>query len=77
MEVGKRIAAIRKEQGMSQEQFGQLFHVTRQIVSNWENEKSYPDLQTLVKISDRFEVSMDKLLKENAPMVRRLTGNAK
>ena len=72
MEVGKRIAAIRKEQGMSQEQFGQLFHVTRQTVSNWENEKSYPDLQTLVKISDRFEVSMDKLLKENAPMVRKI-----
>ncbi|MFR6291189.1 MAG: helix-turn-helix transcriptional regulator [Peptococcaceae bacterium] len=39
MEVGKRIAEIRKENRMSQEQFGQLFHVTRQTVSNWEMQK--------------------------------------
>ena len=64
MEVGKRIAEIRKENRMSQEQFGQLFHVTRQTVSNWENAKSYPDLQTLVKISELFEITMDELLKE-------------
>ena len=67
MEVGKRIAEIRKENRMSQEQFGQLFHVTRQTVSNWENAKSYPDLQTLVKISELFEITMDELLKENVP----------
>ena len=72
MEVGKRIAEIRKENRMSQEQFGQLFHVTRQTVSNWENAKSYPDLQTLVKISELFEITMDELLKENVPMVQKI-----
>lgn len=72
MEVGKRIAEIRKENRMSQEQFGQLFHVTRQTVSNWENAKSYPDLQTLVKISELFKITMDELLKENAPMVQKI-----
>lgn len=72
MEVGKRIAELRKENRMSQEQFGQLFHVTRQTVSNWENAKSYPDLQTLVKISELFEITMDELLKENAPMVQKI-----
>ena len=35
---------------MSQEEFAQRYHVTRQTISNWENEKNYPDLETLVKI---------------------------
>ncbi|MFR6240525.1 MAG: helix-turn-helix transcriptional regulator [Mediterraneibacter faecis] len=39
---------------LTQEEFGKLFHVTRQTVSNWENEKSYPDLQILVSMSNQF-----------------------
>lgn len=69
MEIGKQIQNIRKENGLSQEQFGQKFHVTRQTVSNWENEKSYPDLQTLIDISDGYQISMDKLLKETPKMI--------
>lgn len=69
MEIGKQIQNIRKEKGLSQEQFGQKFHVTRQTVSNWENEKSYPDLQTLIDISNSYQISMDKLLKETPKMV--------
>ena len=64
MSIGKTILNVRKEKGMSQEEFGELFHVTRQTVSNWENEKNYPDLNTLVTMSDMFEISLDKLLKE-------------
>ena len=62
MSIGKTILNVRKEKGMSQEEFGELFHVTRQTVSNWENEKNYPDLNTLVTMSDMFEISLDKLL---------------
>ena len=47
MNLGNQILNIRKEQQLTQEEFGRLFHVTRQTVSNWENEKSYPDLQVL------------------------------
>lgn len=43
---------------------GKIFHVTRQTVSNWENEKSYPDLQILIDISNRFDVSLDVLILE-------------
>ncbi|HAJ39851.1 helix-turn-helix transcriptional regulator [Faecalicatena fissicatena] len=39
MNIGNQISTIRKEQQLTQEQFGALFHVTRQTVSNWENEK--------------------------------------
>lgn len=64
MKIGTKIIEIRKERNMTQEDFAKLFHVTRQTVSNWENEKSYPDLQTLVQISNEFDVSLDTMLKE-------------
>lgn len=70
MKVGKSIQEIRKDNGFSQEQFANMFHVTRQTVSNWENEKSYPDLETLIAIGDKFGISMDKLMKEDQQMVK-------
>ncbi len=70
MNIGNQISNIRKKQQLTQEEFGRLFHVTRQTVSNWENEKSYPDLQILVNISNQFEISLDTLLKEDSQMIR-------
>ena len=72
MNLGKTILNIRKERNLTQEEFAQLFHVTRQTVSNWENEKSYPDLGTLVEISNQFLISLDKLIKEDAEMVKNI-----
>ena len=62
MNIGNQILNIRKENQLTQEEFGKLFHVTRQTVSNWENGKSYPDLQVLVDISNQFGVSLDSAL---------------
>ena len=70
MNIGDQITSVRREQQLTQEQFGGMFHVTRQTVSNWENGKSYPDLQTLIAISDRFGVSLDTLLKGDTAMVK-------
>ena len=69
MDIGNQILNIRKDNQMTQDQFGELFHVTRQTVSSWENNKSYPDLQTLVDISNQFGVLLDTLLKEDSKMV--------
>ena len=70
MSIGNQIMSIRRERQLTQEQFGSLFHVTRQTVSNWENGKSYPDLQLLVAISDQFGISLDTLLKDDTKMVK-------
>ena len=59
-----------KEKQLTQEEFGKLFHVTRQTVSNWKNEKSYPELSILVSMSDQFDISLDTLLKEDSKMVQ-------
>lgn len=70
MSIGNQISAIRNEQQLTQEKFGELFHVTRQTVSNWENKKSYPDLQILIAMSNQFDVSLDTLLKGDSKMVK-------
>lgn len=71
MKLGQTIINIRKERKMTQEEFARIFHVTRQTVSNWENEKSYPDLETLVRISEEFQISLDAMLKEDVQMVKK------
>ena len=72
MKLGQTIQDIRDRENLTQEQFGELFHVTRQTVSNWENEKSYPDLITLIEISDKFDVSLDTMLKGDKKMTEKL-----
>lgn len=79
MRLGKRIFDIRKSNGLTQEEFANMFSVTRQAVSNWENDKAYPDLHTLVGISDKFNITLDVLVKEDKRMIEsidkeRLTG---
>lgn len=77
MRLGQTIKEIRKENNMTQERFAELFCVTRQTVSNWENEKSYPDLLTLVAISDKFNISLDRMLKEDIKMTEELNKEIK
>ena len=72
MDIGKQISNIRKERKLTQEEFGRLFHVTRQTVSNWENRKSFPDLQILVEISNEFDISLDTLLKGDSKMIKEM-----
>ena len=77
MRLGQTIKELRKNHNLTQEGFAELFHVTRQTVSNWENEKSYPDLLMLVAISDTFDISLDKMLKEDIKMTKKLNGEIK
>ena len=54
-----------------------MFHVTRQAVSSWENEKTYPDLITLIEISNMFDISLDIMLKEDKNMTDKLNKDIK
>lgn len=72
MDIGNKIQTIRTDNGMTQAEFAEKFNVTRQSVSNWENNKNYPDLDTLCKISDEYNVSFDVLLKEDREYVSRI-----
>ncbi len=72
MNIGKKIMEIRKEHNLSQEELANMFFVTRQTISSWENGKSYPDIETIIKISDKFNISLDKLLKGDKKMVKKI-----
>lgn len=77
MNVGEKINILRKKNNLSQDAFANLLHVTRQTVSNWEKEKSYPDLETLLKISDEFQISLDELLKDDVATVKNIDAEKK
>lgn len=64
MTLAEKIAALRKQQGWSQETFAEKMDVTRQAVSKWESAQSVPDIDKLIKISNLFGVTTDYLLKE-------------
>ena len=64
MTCGEKIAALRKENNLSQEQFAEIMSVSRQAVSKWELNDSFPDTEKLIRISQRFSCSLDYLLKE-------------
>ena len=77
MKLGKNIAKIRKDNNLTQDEFAEKYYVTRQTISNWEIGKSYPDLETLVKISNDFNVSLDILLKEDDEMIKKIDNEVK
>ena len=77
MEINKNILKIRKENKLTQDDLAEKYFVTRQTISNWENGKSYPDLETIVKISDDFKISLDVLLKEDNKIVKDISKKQK
>ena len=52
MELGTQIRKYRNERTLSQEALAEKVYVSRQTVSNWENDKSYPDVNSLVLLSE-------------------------
>lgn len=63
MELSKQIKKYRTKANMSQEQLAEKVFVSRQTISNWENDKNYPDLKSLVLLGEVFQVSLDQLVK--------------
>lgn len=63
MELGQQLKAHRKELGISQDELAEKIFVSRQSISNWENNKTYPDIHTLLLLAETFGVSLDELIK--------------
>lgn len=63
MELGQQLKAHRKELGISQDELAEKIFVSRQSISNWENNKTYPDIHTLLLLAETFGVSLNELIK--------------
>ncbi len=72
MEIGKKLKNARMEAGLTQEKAAEEIDVSRQTISNWENEKSYPDIISVIALSDLYSVSLDELLKGDQKMTEHL-----
>lgn len=66
MALSEKLYDLRKKGGLSQEQLAEQLGVSRQAISKWESGKAIPESDTLISISQYFDVSLDYLLKENA-----------
>ena len=72
MEIGKKLKNARIKAGLTQEKAAEKIDVSRQTISNWENEKSYPDIISVIALSDLYSVSLDELLKGDQKMTEHL-----
>ena len=64
MDIGSKIKNARIDAQLTQEQAAEALEVSRQTMSNWENGKTYPDIVSVIKMSDLYAISLDHLLKE-------------
>lgn len=63
MELGNQIKEHRANLKLTQDELAEKVFVTRQTISNWENDKSYPDIHSLLLLSNIFDVTLDQLVK--------------
>ena len=75
MELGRQIKKYRNELSMSQDTLAERVFVSRQTISNWENDKSYPDVNSLVLLSEVFHTSIDNLIKGDIEIMKQEVRN--
>ena len=71
MELGSQIKKYRNELSLSQDALAEKVYVSRQTISNWENGKSYPDVNSLVLLSEVFQTSIDRLIKGDVEVMKK------
>lgn len=70
MKTGEKIAQLRREKNLTQEQLAQIMNVSRQSISKWESNVAYPETEKLIQLGKIFECSMDYLLNEEIEVRR-------
>ncbi|TPR22221.1 XRE family transcriptional regulator [Apilactobacillus timberlakei] len=68
MKFGNRLKQARQDKHLTQDTVSKHMIVSRQTISSWENEKTYPDITSLIKLSEYYDISLDLLLKEDNGM---------
>ncbi|HCS93291.1 MAG TPA: XRE family transcriptional regulator [Bavariicoccus seileri] len=59
MTIGKQLKKARLDANLTQESLSKRINVSRQTISNWENERSYPDISSIILLSDIYGLSLD------------------
>ena len=72
LRLGNQLQKLREEQKMSEEEVAEQLSVSVQHIHKWENNKSYPDIQHLLKLSDIYETTIDEFIKKDATLQNRI-----
>ena len=72
MELSRQLKTRREEQGLSQDEVAKAIFVSRQTISNWETDKTYPDVQSLLPLSQLYDTSIDELLRGDAGRIQQV-----
>lgn len=72
MTIGELLKEARLQAGLTQEKVAEAIGVSRQSISNWENDKTYPDVINIIALSELYQVSLDYLLKGSKDYMKHL-----
>lgn len=76
MDISNQIKKRRTDMGLSQEELAERIYVSRQTISNWETDKTYPDIQNLLMLSVLFDTTIDVLVKGDLEMMEKTVASA-
>ena len=72
MRIADKIKNARIQKGYTQEQVAENLLVSRQTISNWENGKSLPDIISIIKMSELYELSLDEMMKGDKALLKKV-----
>ena len=72
LSISEKLKQARLAANLTQEELAEKVGVSRQTVSNWENGRSYPDIVSIIVLSDVYDRTLDSLLKGDAEMIKHL-----
>ena len=72
MKIGDKLKKARMDKKLTQEEVAEKIFVSRQSISNWENNKTYPDIGNVIALSDLYQISLDELLKGSDNFMKHL-----
>ena len=72
MNFSKQLKKYREQNNFSREVLAEKIYVTRQTISKWENDKSYPDIHNLIALSVLFDITLDQLVKGDVEMLKNI-----
>lgn len=71
MYISKRLKELRTANNFSQERLAELLNVSRQTISSWENERSYPDVHNLIMLCEIYSISLNDLMKGDIEIMKK------
>ncbi|QJC52626.1 helix-turn-helix transcriptional regulator [Paenibacillus albicereus] len=77
MIFSEKLKTERTKKGWSQEELAEKLFVSRQSVSKWEKGQNYPSIETLIKLSDLFQVTLDDLLRSDGELTKKVIRESK